>query len=104
MTIKKFYISGFTFVLCFNFPVIAFAQTPTEPNLEGLSNSDAAAAVEQYNQSVAEYNKQIDSDYESAVQKYNETNAYNDYNSRKRKYNDYIYKTEVKKGIKSFYK
>ena len=33
-----------------------------------------------------------------------ETNAYNDYNYRKRKYNDYIYKTEVKKGIKSFYK
>ena len=33
-----------------------------------------------------------------------ETNAYNDYNYRKRKYNDYIFKTEVKKGIKSFYK
>ena len=34
----------------------------------------------------------------------NATNAYNDYNYRKRKYNDYIFKTEVKKGIKSFYK
>lgn len=75
---KKWISILLTFVLCFNFPVIAFAQTPTEPNLEGLSNSEAAAAVEQYNQSVAEYNKQIDSDYESAVQKYNETNAYNE--------------------------
>ena len=65
------------FILCFANPCFAFAAEPIEPNLERLSNDEAAALVDEYNQAVDEYNKQIDSDYEQAVQEYNEINAYN---------------------------
>ena len=76
---KKAFLSIFlSLALCFNFPCIAFAQEPIMPELEGKSNEEAAALVNEYNAEVNAYNQQIDKDYDQAVQEYNEILAYNE--------------------------
>ena len=76
---KRAVLSAFLgLALCFNFPFAAFAQGPTMPDLEGKSNEEAAALVNEYNAKVEAYNQQVDKDYDQAVQEYNEALAYNE--------------------------
>lgn len=76
---KKTLLSIFlSFVLCFNFPLVAFAEAPTAPDVTGLSNEEAAALVDEYNKQVDNYNQELDKEYEAALQQYKEDVAYNE--------------------------
>lgn len=75
---KKFLCILLTIVLCFNCPIIAFADQPEVPNLDNVSDEEAIVLVENYNKEVEKYNQQVDKDYEKALQEYNETNSYNE--------------------------
>ena len=74
---KKFWCILLTLVLCFNCPIIAFADQPEVPNLDGVSHEEAVTLVENYNKAAEEYNKQVDKDYEKAVEEYDKANTYN---------------------------